>query len=103
MSVEPQGPFLDHCPLIPNALRCAAREPSAERKEAFLLPTRHLCLSACYARRQHAGLLSTRPAEAGLALCEFQRLRLPVEWEFQRLRLPVEWEFQRLRLPVEWE
>jgi len=43
---------------IAYALRSAAREPSAEWRRTFLLLTRHLCLSACYALWQHAGLLS---------------------------------------------
>ena len=51
--------------------RCAAREPSAERKEAVLLLTRHLCLGACYALRQHAGLLSAVPLERDWYLVSF--------------------------------
>jgi hypothetical protein len=44
-----------------EALRFAARGPSAERKEAFVLLTRHLRRSACYAPSATYRAIFSRP------------------------------------------
>jgi len=65
MSMGATTRFMEHHPFH-YSLRGAAREPSAERRKAFLLLTRHLCLGACYALRATCRAIISRPAGAGL-------------------------------------